>query len=66
MKTLEVIVFIRMIKLLTLMYEVTSMRVIFETIKNLGGPLINLIVVMVSMFYYFGQIGIMLFGGTIR
>jgi len=45
-KLFEVIVFIRMIKLLTLTYEVKMMRIIFETLKNLLGPLNNLIIVM--------------------
>ena len=52
-KVFEVIVFIRMIKLLTLLYEVKTMRVIFETMKNLLGPLNNLIVVMMTIFYVF-------------
>lgn len=49
----EVIVFIRMLKLLTLLYEVKTMRVIFETLKNLLGPLNNLIIVMLTIFYVF-------------
>ena len=52
-KALEVIVFIRMLKLLTLLYEVKTMRVIFETLKNLLGPLNNLLIVMATIFYVF-------------
>ena len=52
-KLLEVIVFIRLIKLLTLLYEVKTMRVIFETLRNLFGPLTKLIIVMLSIFYVF-------------
>jgi len=52
-KVFEVIVFIRMIKLLTLLYEVKTMRIIFETMKNLLGPLNNLIIVMMTIFYVF-------------
>lgn len=66
MKILEVIVFIRMLKLLTLLYEVKTMRVIFETLKNLMGPLNNLIVVMLTIFYVFAQLGMVIFGGQIR
>lgn len=65
-KVFEVIVFIRMIKLLTLLYEVKTMRVIFETMKNLLGPLNNLIVVMMTIFYVFAQFGMIIFGGDIR
>ena len=52
-KIFEVIVFIRMLKLLTLLYEIKIMRIIFETLKNLLGPLNNLIVVMMTIFYVF-------------
>ena len=62
----EVIVFIRMIKLLTLLYEIKTMRVIFETIKNLLGPLNNLILVMLTIFYVFAQVAMLMFGGLIK
>ena len=65
-KIFEVIVFIRMLKLLTLLYEVQVMRVIFETLKNLLGPLNNLVIVMMTIFYVFAQIGMLMFGGEIR
>lgn len=41
------------------------MRVIFETLKNLLGPLNNLIMVMMTIFYTFAQIGMICFGGEI-
>ena len=66
MKVCEVIVFIRMIKLLTLLYEIKTMRVIFETIKNLLGPLNNLILVMATIFYVFAQVAMLMFGGLIK
>ena len=65
-KIFEVIVFIRMLKLLTLLYEIEVMRVIFETLKNLLGPLNNLIVVMMTIFYVFAQLGMIIFGGKIK
>ena len=65
-KVFEVIVFIRLIKLLTLLYEVKTMRIIFETMKNLLGPLNNLIVVMMTIFYVFAQVGMVFFGGQIK
>ena len=55
-----------MMKLLTLLYEVKTMRVIFETLKNLLGPLNNLVMVMLTIFYVFAQMGSALFGGEIR
>ena len=65
-KVCEVIVFIRMIKLLTLLYEIKTMRVIFETIKNLLGPLNNLLLVMLTIFYVFAQLAMIMFGGLIK
>jgi len=55
-----------MIKLLTLLYEIKTMRVIFETIKNLLGPLNNLILVMATIFYVFAQVAMLMFGGLIK
>ena len=55
-----------MLKLLTLLYEIKSMRVIFETLKNLLGPLNNLIIVMMTIFYVFAQVGMIMFGGDIQ
>ena len=55
-----------MIKLLTLLYEVKTMRIIFETMKNLLGPLNNLIIVMMTIFYVFAQLAMIIFGGEIR
>lgn len=65
-KIYEVIVFIRMLKLLTLLFEVKTMRIIFETLKNLLGPLNNLIIVMATIFYVFALIGMYFFGGLIK
>lgn len=42
------------------------MRIIFETMKNLLGPLNNLIIVMMTIFYIFAQMGMIIFGGKIR
>ena len=65
-KIFEVIVFIRMLKFLTLLYEVKVMRVIFETMKNLLGPINNLALVMLTIFYVFAQLGMVAFGGLIK
>lgn len=55
-----------MTKLLTLLYEVKVMRIIIETMRNLLGPLNNLLVVMMTIFYEFALIGSFLFGGKIQ
>ena len=65
-KIMEVIVFIRLLKFVTLLYEVKKMRVIFESVKNLLGPLNNLVIVMMVIFYVFAQVGMAVFGGKIQ
>ena len=65
-KIFELIVFIRMIKLLSLLYEIKVMRIIFETIKNLLGPINNLFIVMITIFYVFAQMGMAMFGGLVK
>ena len=52
-----------MTKLLTLLYEIPVMTTIFETLKNLQGPLNNLVMVMLTIMYVFAQIGMTMFGG---
>jgi len=59
-------VLIRALKLLTLLHEIKTMRVIFETFKNLLEPLKNLLLMMMTVFYVFAHIGMILFGGKIR
>ena len=41
------------------------MRIIFETLRNLLGPLNNLLAVMITIFYVFTEIGMALFGGQV-
>ena len=55
-----------MIKLLSLLYEVKVMRIIFETLKNLIGPINNLFIVIVTMFYFFAILGMFIFGGLVK
>ena len=52
-KLFEIIVFIRAIKLLSLLREIKIMRIIIETLKNLVAPLSNLIIVMMTIMYCF-------------
>ena len=49
-KIFEVIVLIRVLKLLTLLHEIKTMRVIFETFKNLIEPLKSLFLMMMTVF----------------
>ena len=65
-KFFEIIIFVRMLKLLTLLYEVQTMRILIETIKNLISPLSNFLIIIMAIFYLFGLIGQFMFGGKIR
>lgn len=64
-KIFEIIIFIRMLKLLTLLYEIRVMRIIIETIRNLLKPLTNLAGILLSIYYIFAQLGMLLFGGKV-
>lgn len=64
-KMLELVIFIRMLKLLTLLYEIKTLRIIIETMRNLIKPLANLCAVLLTIFYIFAQIGMLSFGGDV-
>jgi hypothetical protein len=65
-KILELIIFVRSLKLLTLLYEIKVMRIIIETIRNMLVPLLYLMGVLLIIYYIFAMIGIAFFGGQIR
>lgn len=62
----ETIIFIRFLKLLTLLQEIKTTRIIFDTLKNLIGPLMSIINMLGMLFYIFAVIGMFLFGGKIQ
>ena len=59
----ELIIFIRALKLLTLLYEIKDMRIIIETMRNLIMPLMNLLGILMSIYYIFALLGMLMFGG---
>lgn len=59
------IIFIRGLKMLSLMYEVQSLRIIIETMKNLIEPISNMAAVLLIIFFFFSLLGMFLFGGKI-
>jgi len=65
-KLLEVVIFVRMIKLLTLLYEIKTMRIIIETMRNLISPLLEFGGVLFTIFWVFTLIGMYLFGGKVQ
>jgi hypothetical protein len=64
-KLFELVVFIRTLRVLTLLYEIKTFRIIIETIKNILGPFYSLLLVQFTIFYVFGLIGVYWFGGKI-
>jgi hypothetical protein len=64
-KIFEMVIFIRMLKLLTLLYEINTLRIIIETIRNLLKPLLYLMGTLMTIYYLFAQLGMQLFGGKV-
>ena len=55
-----------MLKLLTLLYEIKTTRIIIETMRNLIKPLTYLFGVILFIYYTFSLIGMFLFGGLVK
>jgi len=66
LKYFEAIIFMRMMKFLPLVYELSLMRVIIETLRNLMVPLAGLLIIVLCIFYMFAIIGMFLFGGKVE
>ena len=62
-KIYQLIIFIRVLKMVTLLYELKTMRIIIETIRNLVKPLAQIAGVLFCIFYLFAQVGMVFFGG---
>lgn len=65
LKYFEAIIFLRMMKFLPLMYELSLMRIIIETLRNLMVPLFGLLIIVLCIFYFFAIIGMFMFGGKV-
>ena len=65
MKEFQMIIFVRLLRLLTLLYEVRVTRLIVETAKNMAKPLTYMFCVLMIVFYYFAFLGMFLFGGLV-
>jgi len=64
-KYFEIVVYIRFLKLLSMLYEIKALRVIIITTQHLMKPLIGLVLVIATIFYIASNILMMLFGGLI-
>ena len=65
-RAFEVIIFIRLLKLLTLLYEIRVMRIIIETARNMIYPLLNMFSVLLIIFYLYAILGMYIFGGKVQ
>ena len=64
-KLFELIIFIRVVKIVTLIYEIRVLRLIVETMRNLVSPIKNLFIITLVIFYLFSVIGSFFFGGKV-
>ena len=62
-RMIEMTVFIRLLGIMALLYELRSMRLIIETMRNMIVPLLQLLSVLFVVFYIFSIMGMLLFGG---
>lgn len=59
------IIFIRSLKMLSLLYETKTMRNVFETLRNLAEPISSLLSVILIVMYEFSVIGMFIWGGLV-
>ena len=64
-KFFEIVVYVRALKLMSMLYEIKALRVIIITTQHLIKPLIGLVMVIATIFYIASNILMMLFGGKI-
>lgn len=64
-KLLEIIIFVRFLRVISLFYELQKFRIIIETIVNLMSPFWALITVQFSVNYVYCLIGQALAGGMV-
>jgi len=62
-KAYEIVIFLRLLKFFDLFYEIKTLRIIIETLRNLVKPLSEVGGILFVIFYVFGQLGIYSFGG---
>ena len=64
-KLLELIVFVRLLKLISLLNEIKDFVLIGETMKNLLQPLKYLLGILALILYFFAETGMILYGGKV-
>lgn len=51
--------------MLTLLFEIKQFRIIYETLANLTGPILNMMLILFVIFYIYSLFGMYLFGGMV-
>ena len=64
-KCMNCIVVLRLFRLISMLKEVESYKVVFKTANGLLGPFYTLIMVLFCVFFIFAQLGVHIFGGFI-
>lgn len=62
----ELIIFLRLFKMITLMYELKQTRIFIETMRNLVQPILIMLASIFIVYYIFALLGMFMFGGRIR
>ena len=62
---LAVFVFLRALLIITLSKEILHIKYILVTVKNLFKPFYTFLLVLYIFFYFFGQVGMFLYGGKV-
>jgi hypothetical protein len=65
-KIFELIVFIRLLKMISLLYEVRSFRIILETLRIMLVPVSSLLIITIMIMFEFGLLGMYMFGGKVQ
>ena len=63
---LQVIIFIRLLKLMSLFSEIKELLIIMETARNMIGPVSSVFAVLLLIMYFYAFMGMRAFGGKVR
>ena len=66
MRYLQLVIFLRLLKNIMLLYELQTTRVIMQSMKHLIKPMLNLLGVLFTIFYIFGLLFVLTFGGKVE
>lgn len=64
-KCLEAVLILRLLRLSVYLDEIKTFRIIMETLKSLISPFWSVLCVMFSIFYFYAELGMVLWGGLV-